>query len=143
MKEFKKILVCIDGSDCANEAATYAAEIALTFDAKVVLLTVWIPPETTRDMPAHGHRVEAERKLDKAKLIMDEAGVRHEEMVELDSNPGNYILKESSKGYDLIVMGSRGLGAMEGYVFGGVTSKVVHHSRVPTLIVPCEGMKKG
>jgi nucleotide-binding universal stress UspA family protein len=141
MRQFKKILVCIDGSDCANEAATYAADIALTYDAKVVLLTIWKPPESTRDLPAHGHRVEAERMLDKAKLIMGEAGVRHEEMVELDSSPANYILRESIKGYDLIVMGSRGLGAMDGYIFGSVTSKVVHHSKVPTLIIPCEGLK--
>jgi nucleotide-binding universal stress UspA family protein len=141
MKQIKKILVCIDGSKCANEAADFAGEIALTFDAEVVLLHVYRPPETTRDLPAHGHRVEAERTLDMAKLMMNERGLRHKEIVELDSNPANFILKESSKGYDLIVMGSRGLGAMEGYLFGSVTSKVVHHSKIPTLIIPCEGLK--
>jgi nucleotide-binding universal stress UspA family protein len=141
MKQIKKILVCIDGSKCANEAADFAGEIALTFDSEVVLLHVYRPPETTRDLPAHGHRVEAERTLDMAKLIMNERGLRHKELVELDSNPANFILKESAKGYDLIVMGSRGLGAMEGYLFGSVTSKVVHHSKIPTLIIPCEGLK--
>jgi nucleotide-binding universal stress UspA family protein len=141
MKQIKKILVCIDGSKCANEAADFAGEIALTFDAEVVLLHVYRPPETTRDLPAHGHRVEAERTLDMAKLMMNERGLRHKELVELDSNPANLILKESAKGYDLIVMGSRGLGAMEGYLFGSVTSKVVHHSKIPTLIIPCEGLK--
>jgi nucleotide-binding universal stress UspA family protein len=141
MKQIKKILVCIDGSKCANEAADFAGEIALTFDAEVVLLHVYRPPETTRDLPAHGHRVEAERTLDMAKLVMNERGLRHKEMVELDSNPANFILKESAKGYDLIVMGSRGVGAMEGYLFGSVTSKVVHHSKIPTLIIPCEGLK--
>jgi nucleotide-binding universal stress UspA family protein len=139
MRQFKKILMCIDGSKCANDAADYAGEIALMFDAEVVLLYVYKPPETTRDLPAHGHRVEAERTLDTAKLMMNERGIRHQEMVELDSNPANLILKESSKGYDLIVMGSRGVGAMEGYLFGSVISKVVHHSKVPTLIIPCVG----
>ncbi len=142
MKQIKKILVCIDGSDCANEAADYAGEIALTFDSEVVLLHIYRPPESTRDLPAHGHRVEAERMLDTAKMLMAERGLRHKEMVELDSNPANFILKESANGYDLIVMGSRGLGAMEGYLFGSVTSKVVHHTKVPILVVPCAGLKK-
>jgi nucleotide-binding universal stress UspA family protein len=138
MKGIKRILVCIDGSKCSNEAASNAAEMASKFDAEVVLLHVYKPPETTRDLPAHEHRADASKTLETARTIMKEKGLRFMEMVEVGS-PANLILKESANGYDLIVLGSRGLGAMEGFLLGSVTSKVVHYAKVPTLIVPCEG----
>lgn len=51
--------------------------------------------------------------------------------------PGEAIcqtIKESE--IDLVVMGSRGLGAIRRTFVGSVSDYVLHHSHVPTIICP-------
>lgn len=35
-----------------------------------------------------------------------------------------------------IVMGSRDLGSLKGFLLGSTTTKVIHRARIPTLVVP-------
>lgn len=137
MGEIKRILVGVDGSKCADTAAVFAGALASKFGAEITLLYVHRPPETTRDLPAHEPKSEASKNLESAKALLTEKGVACKGMV-LSGSPANLILTESSKGYDLLVLGNRGIGAMEGFLLGSVSSKVVHHSKIPTLIVPCD-----
>ena len=137
MGEIKRILVGVDGSKCADAAAAFAGDLASKFGAKITLLYVHKPPETTRDLPAHEPRAEAPKNLESAEALLMGKGVACKAMV-LSGSPANLILIESTKGYDLLVLGNRGMGAMEGFLLGSVSSKVVHHSKVPTLIVPCD-----
>ena len=136
MVGIKKILVGVDGSKCSNEAVRYAAELSKKFEATVTLLHVYRPPETTRELPAHEKREEAEVKLDDSKKIMDELGVGCESIFSI-GNPASMIIEESGKGYDLIVMGSRGMGFVEGFLLGSTTTRVAHHAKIPVLIVHC------
>lgn len=54
----------------------------------------------------------------------------------LQGNPGSIILNYCGKeNYDIIVMGSRGMGKFKELVLGSVSSKVVHHSRCPVMII--------
>jgi nucleotide-binding universal stress UspA family protein len=137
MGEIKRILVGVDGSKCADAAAAFAGGLASKFGAEITLLHVHRPPETTRDLPAHELKSEAPKNLESAKELLMGKGIACKAMV-LSGSPANMILTESSKGYDLLVLGSRGMGAMEGFLLGSISSKVVHHSKVPTLIVPCD-----
>jgi nucleotide-binding universal stress UspA family protein len=136
MTVIKKILVGVDGSKCSNEAVRYAAELSKKFDATVALMHVYVPPETTRDLPAHDRPDEAQAKLDDSKKIMDQLGVGCKTIFST-GNPAGGILAEAAKGYDLIVMGSRGLGYVEGFLLGSTTSRVAHHAKIPVLIVHC------
>ena len=136
MAGIKRILVGVDGSKCSNEAVRYAAEISKKFDATVTLMHVYRPPETTRELPAHERPEEARVKLDESKRIMDELGVECKSIFSI-GNPASAILVEAAKGYDLIVMGSRGMGFVEGFLLGSTTTRVAHHAKVPVLIVHC------
>ena len=43
--------------------------------------------------------------------------------------------KEEDIFYDLIIMGSRGLGAFKELLLGSVSFKVMHHAKCPVMIV--------
>jgi nucleotide-binding universal stress UspA family protein len=136
MTVIKKILVGVDGSKCSNEAVRYAAELSKKFDATVVLMHVYRPPESTRELPAHEKPEEAQVKLEDSKKIMDQLGVGCKTLFST-GNPASGLLNEAAKGYDLIVMGSRGMGFVEGFLLGSTTTRVAHHAKIPVLIVHC------
>lgn len=52
-------------------------------------------------------------------------------------DPVNVILAHlDSKGFDFLVMGTRGHGVVEELLIGGTTHKVLRKTRVPVLVVP-------
>ncbi len=54
----------------------------------------------------------------------------------VDGKPGKSIVNEAKEGsYDLIVVGSRGLGAVNEFLLGSVSDYVVDHSEIPVLVV--------
>lgn len=54
----------------------------------------------------------------------------------LIGDPADMILRESVEGsFDLIVIGSRGLGSVKEFILGSVSYKVVSHSKIPVLVV--------
>ncbi len=132
----RKILVGVDGSKCSNEAIRYAAELSKKFNATVALIHVYVPPEVTRDLPAHDKPDEARSKLDESKKIMGELGVDCETIL-ATGHPARNILNEAAKGYDMIILGSRGLHAVNGFLMGSTTTRVAHHAKIPVLIIHC------
>jgi nucleotide-binding universal stress UspA family protein len=136
MTGIKKILVGVDGSKCSNEGVRYAAELSKKFDSTVTLMHVYRPPEMTRDLPAHDRPDEAQVKLDDSKKIMDGLGVGCKTIFST-GNPASVLLAEAARGYDLIIMGSRGIGYVEGFLLGSTTTRVAHHAKIPVLIIHC------
>lgn len=51
-------------------------------------------------------------------------------------HPAEEICKKvEAGGFDLLVMGSRGLGQIKGYLMGSVSNRVCRHANCPVLIV--------
>lgn len=144
----KKILVAVDGSDSSERAVDMASEMAGTFDASLLLLHV------VRHMPVpHGLRhmaevehIDASRSdllkmlgtqiLDKARTQAAQAGVKHIETDVGVGDPANTIIQYAEDNQaDLIVMGTRGLGQVEGMLLGSVSRKVSNLSGVNCLTV--------
>jgi nucleotide-binding universal stress UspA family protein len=137
--DIKNILVCDDGSSNSNRAATFAALIAKKFGAKVTLLFVVAPSD--HDMLAgkstflDEYKGFGEQRLEKAESIFRDAGVEFTKEIEF-GHAAEKILMVSEHGFDLVVIGTRGLSAVRGFIMGSVSNQVSQHSKVPVVVVP-------
>ena len=136
----KKILVPVDGSDHAEKALAYALELAEICDADVEVLTV-VPevvndPDWMRDY-TEKMRENGEEVLSKAlrKVGEEKPSIRVSKRLE-EGFTDLKILEVADEGeFDIIIMGSRGLGAVKRLILGSVSNKVVNQSEIPVLIV--------
>jgi nucleotide-binding universal stress UspA family protein len=76
-----------------------------------------------------------QQRMDRAEKMFKEAGVDFDTDIEF-GNAAEKILMVSERGYDLVVVGSRGLSAVRGFLMGSVSSQVSQHSKVPVAVVP-------
>jgi nucleotide-binding universal stress UspA family protein len=144
---FSRILVPIDGSPNSYHGLKYAIDVAKKYAAEITLIHVVEEPTVAYSAPPGillpeeyfvGIRENAEALLAKRKKELTSKGVRTKTLLRRGS-PSVQILK-ASKGFDLIVMGSRGLGRFKSLMLGSVSNSVVQQSKVPVLIVRPEGV---
>lgn len=135
---YKNILIAADGSDNSLRATQQAAGIASLLDGGKVEIVSVIAIDVYSDMvydpiEAHG---EAQREIIKdASQILTDAGVDHD-IVLLHGRPADEIIRYAEEsGTDLLVIGSRGLGALREFALGSVSHKVLTHAKCPVLVV--------
>jgi nucleotide-binding universal stress UspA family protein len=135
---FKSILVAWDGSEHARRALAEAVDLARTQDARLTLLTVaapihvwpgYVPPISEADLDSAAQQLLAEGET----LVPDGIPVSGRTA---GGHPGIELLKRAAAAdHDLIVMGSRGRGAVRSAVLGSISHYVLNHATVPVLIV--------
>jgi nucleotide-binding universal stress UspA family protein len=138
----KRILVAIDGSEPSLKAARMAADIALRFGAKLTLAHVvpklLLPPDVyglTIAEVEKEHRAYADRLLEQAVGALDEPGVEVSTVV-LYGSPAEAIAEEAAAiDIGMLVIGSRGHGAVARMFLGSVSDRLVHISPKPILVV--------
>lgn len=138
MQEIHKILVGVDGSDNSLRATEMAGELGKKFGATVRLLFVVSPSDypmlSGKEIWAdEGAKIGA-NELRKASELLKRMGV--ETVTDVDFGHPALKILEQSEGMDMIVMGSRGKGAVKGMFTGSVSLRVSQQSKVPVLIVP-------
>jgi nucleotide-binding universal stress UspA family protein len=138
----KRILVAIDGSDPSLKAARMAADIALRFGARLTLVHVvpklLLPPDVyglTLAEVEKEHRSYAEKLLQKAVSFLAEPGVDTSSTI-LYGSPAESIAEEAATpDVGMVVVGSRGHGAVARMFLGSVSDRIVHISPKPVLVV--------
>lgn len=149
---FSKILVCLDGSDLAEQVLSPVTEMARGFGSKVVLLQVF-DITTLIQMPAQlvfkpywAGRLRKEEDssrdyLNRVRKQLEEAGVEVETAT-FQAMPDEIIVRYAAEsGVDLIAMTTYTRRRREGGVFGSVTEHVLRHSSVPVLTIRPEDKK--
>ena len=144
---FKSILVPYDGSPNSEKALDRAMEMARLAGATLTILTVYrhhsmleaslsmvrpTDPGNLDDiMSAHATEV-----ANYAKTHVIEQGFA-DVRAYVKSGPTSRTIVKFARDHenDLIVIGSRGMGSMEGYLLGSVSHKVTGLSEVPVLVV--------
>jgi nucleotide-binding universal stress UspA family protein len=91
-----------------------------------------VPPVVSRD----ALREIGEQVLERGRRTAEAKGVRAPKLVLLDSDPARAIVNTAKREQvDLIAMGSRGLGGVEGLLTGSVSYKVTHTARCSCMVV--------
>ena len=145
MALYKKILAPVDGSTNSFAALKHAGELARAFDAEICIIYVSLLPQT---LPVISHiesyyipeysftDVEnfAKKIVEAARETVPE-GIRVQTHTEIGS-PNLIITEYAEKNnFDIIVIGSRGLGVFSELLMGSVSSYVVHHAKCPVLVI--------
>lgn len=140
-----KILVAVDGSKFALHAVKYAAKLVAQLQPdhhSITLLSVhddtglghakaFVGKETIADYL----REISEKELKPARELLDAAGIKHD-MVERTGHVAQEILDFAHKGkFDLVVLGSKGRGAIADLLIGSVAQRVLAAAQQPILLV--------
>ncbi len=139
----KKILWVTDFSDESLGALTYANHFARTFDAKLLALHVipdFSPALYNTSVAIKGELVrridtikqEVKERLDNLK---EKKRVSFASIVKEGTAAKKIIQTAEDEKVDLIVMGQRGLSALEKLFIGSVANQVLRNSPVPILLV--------
>ncbi len=148
-KEFRRIIAPVDGSEEARNAAKKAIFLAEHIGVDVVAIYVRDTSVFARfpfpddmlsfDMDKFLQK-EALSALDKVEKMGSKAGVKVIKKL-VDGIPDEEIIKMAGKN-DLIVMGSKGMTALDRILIGSVSEKVMHHASCPVMIVRGKTAKK-
>jgi nucleotide-binding universal stress UspA family protein len=135
----KRMLVGVDGSEYSLAAVRAAAKLAAERGIKSVTLINVIPVAVSTlgvtPVAAAPEDVEAWEVFDKPKALLKEAGVEAKLLLRT-GDPANEILNVAKEGgYDLIVVGHRGLSPVQAFLLGSVSNRVVTHAPCSVLVV--------
>jgi len=143
--DVRRILIPIDGSRLSLQAAEVGSDLAKRFGAEVTLLTAVDPPEAAKSYVSEaalkevrrGLWLAADEVLEQAQQLAGEVRDGVEKKIEWGA-AAPLIIAEANFGYDLVVMGSRGLGMEPSELdfLGSVAQRVLRGVRCPVLIVP-------
>jgi nucleotide-binding universal stress UspA family protein len=137
-----KILLATDGSKDAALATRAAVDLSQRAGAELHGVYAWRPmPHYAYPSPVpekyHPPYEEGARKLlaEQVERIEEAGGVVAEAHL-VSGRPADAIIDLAEKvGTDLIVVGSRGLGAIRRLVVGSVSEEIVHYANRPVLAV--------
>jgi len=137
---FKSIVVAIDGSKHSHKALDYAKDLAE--QSKAALWLVHVFPHTSGLLEGDVYEKLVVKRESEGQAILDEARQKlgdttlevHEELLEAPETEAIISVAKTRKA-DLIVMGSRGRGSLQGLLLGSITHKVIQHAPCPVMVV--------
>ena len=140
---FRNILVSIDGSEHSDRALDEAIDIARADQARLTILTaITQPPVWAATAMAAGACAVTAADLEKEAVeLMRQAVKRVPEDVPVTTMISRKPIRHALMGriktseYDLLVMGSRGRGALSASLLGSVSHYALNHVPIPVLIV--------
>lgn len=139
-----KVLLPVDGSECASRAVEFVIEKMYPHEGTIdlQLVTVHAPIPYARAVRVIGHdkvqryyHEEGEGTLKATRAKLDAATVPYTHHIFV-GDPAETIARFANDNkVDQIVMGAHGRGRIGSILVGSVASKVLHLTRIPVLLV--------
>ena len=135
----RRMLVAVDGSEYSIAAVKAAAKLAAERGIEKVTLINVIPTVPTPMGPtpvaAAPEDVEAWEVFDRPREILQAAGVEPLLLLR-EGDPAEEIVRAAREGgFDLIIVGHRGLSPVKAFLIGSVSNRVVAHAPCSVLVV--------
>lgn len=148
-KDFKRIITPVDGSESSKRSAKKAIYLAKKMDVELITLYVVHVPISAYVGPPYSPVIYADDTEIKEirKKMKKEGAIVLEEIEEMASKVGLTITKKVlegspdeeiiriSKKDDLIVMGAKGISAIDRIFLGSVSEKVLHNASSSVMVV--------
>ena len=152
----KKILIAVDDSENARRAVEFVASVFKP-EHKVTLFSVSLNTTAICDLNSPGLtpyfvsqqsafcQVEDQQKalmkkaLKAAKETLLSAGFKNEHIrIQLETEKkgvARAILEEIATGYDVVVLGRKGVGRVQEFFMGSISQKVLHSAREVSVLL--------
>ena len=147
---FRNVLVAVDGSENSDRALDLALDLGEKYDADITILNVSrslamgvVPEESTAY--ASGSLATFAKDLRKIHEEILSKAVAHAKMVKPDlaissmlkeGDPALEIVNVAKEGgFDVVVVGHKGLGRVKELFLGSTSEKVAHLAPCPVIIV--------
>lgn len=151
---YKHILVAFDGSEPSKHALDHGVAVADKLQAKITILSVVprvmmpvfpdegfgaAPITAAQDLSEYQDKMKGiySKSLEDAKYDVKRAFPNIEVYsILMEGRPSSTIVESAEEQeVDLIVIGSRGIGGITGWILGGTSRKVVESCTKPILVV--------
>ena len=139
----RKILVPVDGSAASARTIEAVIEHRAQLQTPLTLLHVvnidklayrMIPDFQLEIIREHA-TIAGNELLTSKKILFDAVGIPCEPRLEYGS-PREVICQiANSEGFDLVILGRRGMGEIRDALFGAVSNHVLHHVSCPVLLI--------
>jgi len=137
---FKKILLAADGSAHSLRAADKAIDLA-KYDSEANVVVLYVVDSKTskadvlRNLDTEGIAQLRQQKMLSIEKKAQDAGVNYEIKI-IRGEPGPSIVEYAkNNNFDVILIGSRGLNALQEFMLGSVSHKVAKHAKCPVMII--------
>lgn len=140
----KKLLIPVDANSISEPFKLFLKDLVAGMDYEVTLFYV-VPIE--RNL-VHGDMMSfrddnkaifeeiAAKILSDAEVELKALGIERIQKEHAQGDPTDEILKFSEQGgFHSIAMSSHGMSAAKRFLIGSVTNKVVHHSKIPVIVM--------
>lgn len=138
MDNLTHILVPVDGSESSSNAVEMAILIAEKFHAELSFLYINDIHQAAIDSYLLNEVLASNERLGQAILAHAQetvpTGITCTTKMKTGSPANDLIDYAKEISADLIIMGTRGLGGLQGKLLGSVSQYVLHHSRCPVLV---------
>ena len=141
----KRVLIPVDGSDCAIRAVVLVISKRSLYvnpdDLDIHLVNVQAPfPHdisrfATHDQMASFHHDESHKLMRVACELLDAAGAKYTCHLKVGKVAETITRLAESLQCEQIVMGTHGRGALKEFLVGSITLKTIHLSTIPVLLV--------
>lgn len=140
MEKFQKILVPLDGSECAENVIPMVESLAKELGASIALLRVayayTFPGVDSTEAELKVVR-EAEEYLSKVEDRLKTKGLKTDSHVRYGNDAEEILDHAALKDIDLIAMTTHGRSGVKRFLLGSVAEKVLRYSPKPIFLVRC------
>lgn len=141
----KKILMPIDRSEYNRKIVAYAISLSKAWGAEITAIHVIDVGhgvghgrnEATKRVRIQEAKRPAEDLLNQIELLTKKKGVKiKKDVIKENDTVGKAIIDYAKKNkIDVILIGTKGMTAVEEYFFGSVAKEVIHHAHCPVFAI--------